>query len=77
MSDDRQVQILKNGEWEDIDLENVELGDIIRFIESNGDIIKNAFGKQEFQAVSEPFNREEDGVLTVNCISIEMYQSRE
>ncbi|MFW6025941.1 MAG: hypothetical protein ACOCRX_06315 [Candidatus Woesearchaeota archaeon] len=77
MSDDRQVQILKNGEWENIDFENVELGDIIRFIEPNGDIVKNAFGNQEFQAVSEPFNREEDGVLTINCMSIKMYQSRE
>jgi len=77
MSDDRQVQILKNGEWEDIDFKNVELGNIIRFIEPNGDIVENAYGNQEFEAVSEPFNREKDGRLTVNCISIEMYQSRE
>ena len=69
MKNTRQVQRLVNGKWLNTKFESLKEGDIIRFFEPNGEIIKNTYG-EKFKVLSEPYKRNIDNKLTIDCVPI-------
>lgn len=66
----RQVQRLEDNSWINIRLKEVNEGDIIRFIEPDGEILRNSFGGGKWEVQEKPFRREEDSRWTALCESV-------
>lgn len=53
MNELRKVQKLNNGIWEDIEFQNLKLGDTFRLFESDGEPVINDKGESEFVTISD------------------------
>ena len=62
----RQTQVKVNGVWKDIELKDCSIGDIIRFIEPNGDILINNVDGERWLIKEEPILME-NGRWGANC----------
>lgn len=49
----RKVQKYDNG-WKDTEFETLQVGDLLRMYESDGDVVKDKDGKEVFEVLEEP-----------------------
>lgn len=67
MLDLRKVEILKDGEWIEIEFCELKKDDIFRMFESTGEEVYNDNGENIFVALSDIFAGE-NGFLTINIL---------
>ena len=67
MLDLRKVEILKDGEWIEIEFSNLKKDDVFRMFESTGEEVRNDHEEDVFVALTDAFVGE-NGVLTINIL---------
>lgn len=59
MEDLRRVEILRNGQWQEVDFGFIKAGDIFRMFEATGEPVVDNNGNRLFIAISNPYKTKE------------------
>ena len=71
MSDIRRIEVLKEGNWAEINFSDIKKGDVVRMFEPTGDpvLVENKYA--EWRVTSDgAYSRDEDGLMTIDCEAI-------